>query len=165
MSIGSWSCPTSWEGEGGSSQRGRKRRSYGLSKARGSVSRPWLLSTSRTKTNHLGLRNRLWYSHAHLGMIWRDSAQIIPMDIHATSSALPQWEKNPHLLPPQIMIRPPAGSRPNLEEGVGSPPASSVVFSAPYSRATSGRAAIHQVDTNLDCAGFETHEEAQREGF
>src|ERR671920_1745211 len=53
MSIGSYSCPTSWEGEGGSSQRGRKRRSYGLSKARGSVSRPWLLSTSRTKTNHL----------------------------------------------------------------------------------------------------------------
>src|SRR5215211_7910830 len=39
---------------------GTQETSYGLSKARGSVSRPWLLSTSRTKTNHLVLRNRLW---------------------------------------------------------------------------------------------------------
>src|SRR5919107_1619871 len=53
MSIGSWSCPTSWEGEGDSSLRGRKRRSYGLSKARGSVSRPCLSSTNRIKANYL----------------------------------------------------------------------------------------------------------------
>jgi dihydrofolate reductase len=52
-STGSWSCPTSWEGEGDSSLRGRKRRSYGLSKARGLVSRPWLSSTNRIKANYL----------------------------------------------------------------------------------------------------------------
>src|SRR5919112_4960569 len=73
MSIGSYSCRTSWEGEGGSSQRGRKRRSYGLSKARGSVSRPWLLSTSRTKTKHLVLRNRLWHS---LALIHRSAWKV-----------------------------------------------------------------------------------------
>src|SRR2546430_5307039 len=78
MSIGSWSSPLSWEGEGGSSQTGRLRRSCGLSKARCSVSGPLLLPTSLTTNNHLVLRNMLWYSRVHLGRIWEESIQILP---------------------------------------------------------------------------------------
>ncbi len=49
--------------------------------------------------------------------------------------------KEPTPSPLQIMMRPAFRFSFKSRRGVGSPPASSVVFSAPYSRAISGRAA------------------------
>ena len=56
MSIGSWSSPSSWAGEGGFSRTGRLRRSCGLSKAQLSVLAPLLLSTGQPSNNRVVLR-------------------------------------------------------------------------------------------------------------
>src|SRR5215207_9073111 len=68
MNIGSWSSPSSWEGEGGSSRMGHLRRRYGLSKAKRLVSDPLLLSTSLTKNSH-----RMYFDLLTIflfGLIW-----------------------------------------------------------------------------------------------
>ena len=70
----------------------------------------------------------LWYSHAHLGMIWRDATHIIPKWTFMHRISASAMGKEPTPSPSSNYDETSCRSRPNLEEGVGSPPASSVVF-------------------------------------